>query len=106
MLELIYVMCHQRSSNSSSAARGKKSPPFTPVPRQQPIHKSIAFHYDSALAFDFTGLDPATFRDPTLSAPEPPPSAMRGLELGLVAVIVCRRQRSGPKRKSSPLIAS
>lgn len=31
---------------------------------------------------------------------------MMALELGLVAVIVCRRQRSGPKRKSSPSIAS
>ena len=31
---------------------------------------------------------------------------MMALELGLVAVIVCRRQRSGSKRKSSPSIAS
>jgi hypothetical protein len=62
--------------------------------------------YDSALAFDFTGLDPATSSGPTSSVPEPPPVAMMALELGLVAVIVCRRQRSGPKRKSSPSIAS
>ena len=62
--------------------------------------------FDSALAFDFTGLDPATFSGPTSSVPEPPPVAMMALELGLVAVIVCRRQRSGPKRKSSPSIAS
>ena len=62
--------------------------------------------YDSALAFDFTGLDPATFSGPTSSVPEPPPVAMMALELGLVAVIVCRRQRSGSKRKSSPSIAS
>jgi hypothetical protein len=61
---------------------------------------------DSALAFDFTGLDPATFSGPTSSVPEPPPVAMMALELGLVAVIVCRRQRSGPKRKSSPFIVS
>ena len=62
--------------------------------------------FDSALAFDFTGLDPATFSGPTSSVPEPPPVAMMALELGLVAVIVCRRQRSGSKRKSSPSIAS
>ena len=62
--------------------------------------------YDSALAFDFTGLNPATSSAPTSSVPEPPPVAMMALELGLVAVIVCRRQRSGSKRKSSPSIAS
>ena len=32
-------------SNSSSAARGKKTAPFTSVHRQQTVHKSIAFHF-------------------------------------------------------------
>jgi hypothetical protein len=57
--------------------------------------------YDSALAFDFTGLNPATFSAPTSSVPEPPPAAMMALELGLVAIVISRRQRSRSKRKAT-----
>jgi hypothetical protein len=57
--------------------------------------------YDSALAFDFTGLNPATFSAPSSSVPEPPPAAMMALELGLVAIVISRRQRSRSKRKAA-----
>ena len=58
--------------------------------------------YDSALAFDFTGLNPATFSAPSSSVPEPRPAAMMALELGLVAIVISRRQRSRSKRKATP----
>ena len=38
-------------SNSSSAARGKKTAPFTSVHRQQTVHKSIAFHFKDLKCF-------------------------------------------------------
>lgn len=57
--------------------------------------------YDSALAFDFTGLNPATFSAPSSSVPEPTPAAMMALELGLVAIVISRRQRSRSKRKAT-----
>lgn len=59
--------------------------------------------FDSALAFDFTGLNPATSSAPTSSVPEPPPVAMMALELGLVAVIVCRAAAKRPQAQEQPL---
>jgi hypothetical protein len=48
--------------------------------------------YDSALAFDFAGLQPARFNGLTAPVPELPPAAMMGLGLGLMAMIMRRRQ--------------
>lgn len=51
--------------------------------------------YDSALAFDFAGLRQANFSGLTAPVPELPPVAMMALGLGLMALVVRRRQR-GP----------
>ena len=48
--------------------------------------------YDSALAFDFAGLRQANFNGLTTPVPELPPVAMMALGLGLMAVVVRRRQ--------------
>jgi hypothetical protein len=50
--------------------------------------------YDTALAFDFSGLQQANFNGLTAPVPELPPAAMMALGLGLMAVVVRRRGRA------------
>lgn len=56
--------------------------------------------YDTALAFDFAGLQQANFNGLTAPVPELPPVAMMGLGLALMAAMM-RRRRDQPSRSAT-----